>query len=280
MSDSSRREWSTLSRAPSLRPEPKVGLFSELPNLVRVEVEARERVLHDGYDLGLVREFCGRKDYREVLDLLQLLDSCAAELAFEAGPCRWIDVGARSWNYVAAIERFANARRRAGSEEPFHLTGIEIDGNARTPDGSTCAAYGRAHAGRVVAAARAGDGHGPTPRLEYEVTDFREWERSGSPAGVVSMLFPFVTAPPLLASGLPFEALDPTQLVLAAAGQLAAGGRLLTLHPSKAEADRMVSTVAASGAPLALRRVQRHQTKILPYWVKTQDRHAVVFERR
>lgn len=243
-----RRSPAGVARLPNER---KDTLFSHLRSPDRAVARLREQELCDHYELARLHGASSAMHYAENVALLDLLERTGVPLA-TGGALRAVDVGAGPFQYATALQRFL-VRGRTG---PVALTGVEIDGNGRYRDGTTRAAHGRAHA------ALAG------PGVEYRVDDFTCM--SLPELDFVSMLFPFLTAYPLLRWGLPLRVLQPRRLLERAADRLRSGGVLLVVNQTGAEFDRL--RLLMRGLPLRLEHASSWQTTLVPYAERTADR--------
>lgn len=270
---------------PRLQREPKERLFGDLDAAARREAEALERDLRQRYRLQRLRDACSRREYRDIVDLCCALDrlgatpAAAAALAASLGgdgerPLRLVDVGAQTWSYVGALERWVRTRR-VDDDAPIEITGVEVDGRMRGRDGATCEAHGRAQARRAVDAAAQASGESSPLLCRYETLDFRRW--SGPPQDVVTMLYPFLSRYPLLDWGLPLGLFDPAGLVCQAAAALRPGGLLISMHQNDDELRRMLAVVEAAAPGLQLVATQPHRTKLVSYWPRTQGRQVGLF---
>ncbi|MBK8098161.1 MAG: class I SAM-dependent methyltransferase [Planctomycetes bacterium] len=233
--------------------EGKDQLFGHLAAGERQAAARRERELCDRYELARLRGTSSQLHYAENVALLDLLERSAVPLAGKVGRVfHAVDVGSGPFQYATALQRFL---ARAGGGW-VALTGVEIDGHGRYPDGSTRAAHGRAHA------SLAGAG------VEYQVDDFT---RMSLPTqDFVSMLFPFLTAYPLLRWGLPLRVLQPRRLLERAAERLRPGGVLLVVNQTGAEFTRL--QMLLNGLPLRLECSSSWRTTLVPYAERTEDR--------
>jgi len=259
-----RRRLGPSLSTPRLAYEGKAGLFEYLEGSERSVAEVREAELLARYELDGLRGRSSRRDYRDSIDLLALLDSVEIDVL---GPVlRAVDIGAHSWSYVGALERFTTQRATAAGVEGIELVGIEVDGHGLCADGAA-----RCEHARTQAAATG------NPGVRYEVTDFRTWPGAGF--DLVTLLFPFLTRFPLLDWGLPLGMFDPNSVVDHAVEVLAPGGTLLTLHQTATERDLMLGHAARQGDRVEVVDVRPHRTKLVPHWPKTADRHAIRLRR-
>ena len=243
-----------------LQNERKDALFAHLPAREREQAWRREQELCDRYDLARLHGMSSLLHYAENVALLDLLERSAVPLAAPPDvPLRAIDVGSGPFPYATAMQRFLARAGGAG----VALTGVEIDGNGRYRDGTPRAAHGRAHA------ALAGQ------RVEYRVDDFTRMLLPTQ--DFVSMLFPFLTAYPLLRWGLPLRVLQPRRLLERAADRLRSGGVLLVVNQTEAEFVRLQRLM--NGLPLWLERSSSWRTSLVPYAEQTEDRFGSWWRR-
>ena len=97
---------------PELLSEPKAELFDYLQAEEAVHCELRHRELLDRYDLQPLRDRSTRIDYRDNLALLDGLERLfegvfpREESPLATRTPHAVDVGAKNWSYVYALERF------------------------------------------------------------------------------------------------------------------------------------------------------------------------------
>lgn len=263
--------------------EAKAGLFDYLDGEERVAVERREAELRDGYRLGSVLSRLSRRDHRDVIDRLEMLE-CARDAAgfeLQAGDgevLRVVDVGVQSWNYVAALSAFCATR--APSAGAFELDGIEIDAATRVAgpaaDGArhARAEYARGYA-RVAARGREAE----AGLVLYHAADFRRWRpRAPGRVDAVTMFFPFVTRYACADWGLPPYLFDPEAVVARALEILRPEGLMLSVHQTAAECARMRELVEAADGGEVVGEIG-YARKHVAYWPKTAGRRILVSRR-
>jgi hypothetical protein len=166
-----------------------------------------------------------RATREEVLGTLDLLDRIPAA-ALGALPslrrARALDVGARNWRYAGALSAWL--RDRLPGAAAIEVDGVELDAYRLYADLRTRVSYGR-HFARACSDARA--------RFTYHAGDIRDWRE---PADLVTWLFPFVSAGPHRAWGLPPRLFDPEGAFRHVAGAiLRPGGRLVVANQGEWE---------------------------------------------
>lgn len=176
------------------------------------------------YDLSAVVREASRQRTLETLSYLEWLDHFASleptlfQQAFRTsgGAFRWLDVGAKNWAYVAALNAFI----RAHTEKPFRLDGVELDPNRRYTDFRTRRQYAEAFAQCI-------------PEAHYHPGDILHWRQ---PARIISHFLPFVLTDPLLAWGLPASHFQPQAMLDHLLTLLEPGGVLVIVNQGEAEA--------------------------------------------
>lgn len=209
----------------------KDELFRDDP-VARGQMEALEA----RYALATVQKAASRERYLETLSCLAWLD-----FAFEQAPgwfesrrdsVRWLDVGAKNWAYVGALEVFTRARL----SETFQLDGIELDPYRRYANLHTRADYARAFIREI-------------PQARYHEGNVLDWRES---AEVISHFLPFVFPTPLLAWGLPLDEFRPEALLRYTCGLLSPGGVMLIVNQGPDEAEAQQALLAAVQPDFAL----------------------------
>lgn len=246
--------------APALENEDKVRLFDDLDTEQGRTCTNREAGLRAAYGLDRLRGHSTRRDYRENLYLLDLLDRLSDARHLARGDLCAIDVGAKSWTYVTALERFFAARCSGAVE----LHGIEIDGHGIYPDLHSRADHARAHAAATG-----------NPRVHYQVADFADCGLRN--VDVVSMFFPFVTRYALLRWGLPVHLFRPEALFAKAVEVLRPGGVMVVLNQTADEKARTLQLAGRAGAELVR---EMFAASCLPlHRTATQDRWATLWRK-
>jgi hypothetical protein len=169
--------------------------------------------------------------------------------AGEAQPrgCVMADVGCASFWYVAALQAFFRPRR---------LTGYELEAFRRYADGHTRGDYARGYAS-------------VWPETEFKGEDYRLVRE---PADLITCWFPFVTADPTLAWGLPLNLLKPNELLSRIAANLSIRGGFFMVNHGPDEAQIAADHCTAAGLtrrwlwmdPQPLR--PRPQPPVASYW--------------
>lgn len=252
-----RRRRAVSRGLPQLPREPMPRLFDFLDGHERVAAERRETDLRERFDLAALRRRSTRREYREALDLLEVLDSIEQHLP-RAETLDVVDVGARNWSYVGALDRFFLTRA-----DRVRITGVEVDGHPVYTDGFARCDYARAYA-RATG----------NPDVRYEVADFRGW--SGGPVDVVTMLYPFVTRYALLAWGLPLGLFDPAAVVRRAVDVLRPGGALVAVHQTMEERVAMLDLLAQEAGGVEILAAEHDPPRLVAHRVASADRQIVV----
>ena len=172
------------------------------------------------YDLHAFRATCTRQRYLETLTHLEFLEQLMGTQPLPSAggrPLQWLDVGAKNWSYVQALDAFAASRT-----PNYQLTGIELDPGRRYADFRCRADYARAFMASL-------------PRTRYRAGDVMAHHARYD---VITVLLPFVFADPLLAWGLPLRHFDPLAMLAHAVSLLNDDGVLLILNQGKAESVR------------------------------------------
>ena len=260
----SRLRWSR--GALGLAHENKAGLFDWLAAPHRAAAARREGQLRERYCLAALSACSSRLHYAENLALLDAFEPLLARLRLPVGPddvLRAADVGSGLFQYATALHRIL-ARSGVGDRRRVILRGIEVDGHGIYRDLHSRADHARAHA-----ALASGD-------VSFEVADFigvRLPEQD-----VVTMLFPFLTAYPLLQWGLPLGLHRPRRLLRRAVQLLRVGGLLVVANQTEDEFRRLRQLLRDQ--PVELVEVRALATQLVPYSDRTADRHGSVWVRR
>lgn len=208
------------------------------------------------YDLGDLAQRASALRYREVLTYLHWLEHCvqSAPESFSrlarttSTTVRWLDVGAKNWAYVDALDTFV---QRHFPKHDYRVDGLELDPHRRYADFRT-----RAQAARAFCA--------PLPRVQYHAGNALDWT---APATIVSQFLPFVYPEPLLAWGLPMRYFQPRMLLDHLLARLPAHGILVVVNQGEVEAEAQAElfTAAAQQESLHYQCVGTLPTPLLNY---------------
>lgn len=214
-----------------LRNEPKDNLFSDLAPDERLSAEVGARHLLVTYRLHTLYAASTRRNYRENLFYLEMLERALSEVAVELPPgvCA-ADVGCSHWFYVKALHALLTWRG-AGQPRTVHLDGFEVD------------------AFRVYADLRSRYDHAQfhldsLPGVRYMTTAF-----TAQPGryDLVTLLFPFVFRRDALEWGLPHYLFRPLELLADAWRSVRPGGTLIVVNQGEAEHREQQALLAETG---------------------------------
>lgn len=210
------RSWrNSLGLSLSQRLRASRGEFRERPcgRLVRVDarIDGRIQALQRRYAMRFESTLNARTSLNNYayLELLDRAFDAAGETAPRPG--RLTDVGCASFWYAAALHAFFR---------PGELAGFEIEGYRRFWNGHTRADYARGYAGAL-------------PGGRFVAADYGSVD---APADLISCWYPFLTAAPLLAWGLPLKLLKPVELFESIGRNLVPGGAVLLVNHGQREA--------------------------------------------
>lgn len=220
------------SRGDAVLPrEDPAGLYAWLPADARAAARQHADELGRRHDLAALAARSTCAVFAHNLDLLDRLEALTRGVAppdAGDGPLRALDVGSGDFHYATALQRFLAGPCSAG--RPVELVGVELDGHGIYRDGHSRADHARAHA------ALAG------PGVSFVVGDVARLALP--PQHVVTLLFPFVSAYPLLQWGLPLSRFRPRRLLRAAVAALRPGGWLVVANQTEAEFARLGALLA------------------------------------
>jgi hypothetical protein len=214
--------------------EPKDNLLADLP-----EALAKAEILHQRYDLSRLYRSATRQRTLETLSYLEWLDYLANlepgwfERAFQTEPFRWLDVGAKNWAYVEALQAFIRAR----TDAPFRLDGVELDPNRRYTNFRTR----RQYAEHFIQ---------PLPEARYHAGNILAWQQ---PTAIISHFLPFVFRDPLLDWGLPGQCFQPQAILSHVLSLLPPDGLLLIVNQGEDEAREQEALFQAVARHLPIR---------------------------
>lgn len=248
--------------------EGKADVFADRPTAARRDLEARAAALTRRFDLAALRDRSTVVAWTANLALLENLERLGAGRVVPTsadGLVRAIDIGAGDFHYATALHRWLAAD---GARPPrgVVLRGLEVDGHGIYRDGHSRADHARAHA---ALAARSGD------VVRYEVADATRLRLPGQ--DVVTMLFPFLAAYPVLRWGLPLSRFRPRRVVRAAVAALRPGGWLVVANQTGDEFARLRDLLR--GAPVELQCTAPFASDIVPWAARTADRIGSLWRR-
>jgi hypothetical protein len=229
------------------RAEAKDGLYDHLPPAERDRAEARAAELLAGYRLHALHGSSDRRNYRENLYYLDLLERClGASGADLPAAVRAVDIGVSHWFYVQAL--YAALRWwRCPSGRQVALTGHEVDAWRLHVDLRPRHDHALAHIGEM-------------PEVRYVPEGF-----TAQPGSFdwVSLLFPFVFPRDHVRWGLPRRLFSPDALLAAAWASVAPGGLMVIVNQGEAEhAAQRAMLEAANIAPAA---AFQHESPLYQY---------------
>ncbi len=184
---------------------------------------ARAQDLLVRYPLSSLQHRASAPRVLENLTYLEWLDAFdqAAPHVFSAlsqNAClNWLDVGAKNWAYVDALDAFAQKKVHSA----YRVDGVELDAHRRYKDFTT-----RSQAAKAYIK--------PLPNTQYHAMDALDWRRK---AHVISHFLPFVLKNPHLAWGLPLRYFQPQELLNHLLNLLEPGGVLLVVNQGEWEAE-------------------------------------------
>lgn len=259
--------WSRGAPKPAF--EDKREMFASRPAAERRALEARAAELTTRFVLADLHAASTRTTFANNLAWLENLGRLTAGLPVPASPdgvVRAVDVGSGDFHYATALHRWL-CLHEAGAPRDVVLRGIEVDGHGIYRDGHSRADHARAHA----ALAERWRGN-----VRYEVACAA---RARLPEqDVVSLLFPFLTAYPVLQWGLPLSRWRPRQLLQRAVRAVRPGGWLLVVNQTAAEWERLQRLLAAE--PVDLVRHESFATDLVAHAERTADRTGSLWQRR
>ncbi|MGE0200524.1 MAG: class I SAM-dependent methyltransferase [Candidatus Melainabacteria bacterium] len=167
----------------------------------------------------------------ETLTVLHHLETLLPDAPSAGGHVHWLDVGAKNWSYVQALDAFARVGLKAPS---VSLDGVEVDAYRRYTDGHCRLSYARAFCRHL-------------PDARYVVADIRDWpgRASGEGYDVVTCFLPFVFVEPHLAWGLPGNLFSPQAFLSRVLSLLKPGGVLIITNQGEDEASAQAALLAA-----------------------------------
>ena len=146
-------------------------------------------------------------------------------------PFRWLDVGAKNWAYVEALDGFLQrflpqpavmpTHPVLGETPSYRLDGVELDPHRRYTNLQT-----RAQAAQAFIQV--------LPYAAYHAGPIQHWQES---AQVISLFLPFVFEEPHLAWGLPLDYFAPQALLNHLLHLLEPGGLLIIVNQGDVEAE-------------------------------------------
>lgn len=181
--------------------------------------KAEEQRLIETYQLSALRQQCSRIRYIDTLNHLQFLERYLGGITLLAAqpstPLRWLDVGAKNWLYVKAIDYYLKHHGVVHHQ----IVGVEIDPNRLYVDGHTRQGHARSY---IV----------NDPHITYIAGDVMEHHDKYD---VISSFLPFIVPEPCLNWGLPLSKLQPQAMLSHLVDLLEPGGVLLIMNQDNDE---------------------------------------------
>jgi hypothetical protein len=244
---------------PELRNESKRDLFAFLGTKhERRAAEACEGRLRSRYRLKALQEASSRLDYGENLAVLEALERALGQENLPSA-LRVVDVGAKNWSTVCAVERFF--RHHGDQNRDVELDGVEIDAHGMYPDFHSRHDYALAYAAQTQ-----------NPKACYWAEDFLQFDRGGY--DVVLCMYPFLTRYALLQWGLPLHLFRPERFVERLVQTTRPGGLLVVFNQTDSERTRLHELLPRALAERA--RCVPIPTQLVHYGSRTQGRWATV----
>lgn len=198
-----------------------------------------------------VQTWIGEMDeelFRRNVLVLDWLDQFARQAGIFWQPGPWLDIGSKNFDYAYAFR----AVQEKGGSGHAPLTGIELDGYRVYRDWHSRYDYAMYHAGRT--------------RSTYIVGD--ALEEKLPVARIVTLLFPFVFAEPLLLWGLSPRAYRPQNLYERALTLTEPGGMLLITNQGEWEAEesrKLLQSCQDKNADLEIIEVGKMKCRVETY---------------
>lgn len=148
-------------------------------------------------------------------------------LAAESSTLHWLDVGAKNWSYVNALDAFI----RKHFPQPYRLDGVELDPHRRYLSGKTRGQSAKSYIGGLVNA-------------QYHAMDIRDWRLK---AQVITHFLPFLAPETHLAWGLPLQFYKPQAILTHLIKTLHPGGVLMVVNQGEWEAETQAQLFRAVG---------------------------------
>ncbi len=213
--------------------------YRETPskNLPSLSPAQKKRIttLQEKYRIDFASRF-NETNTRDNYTLLDLLDQFSAHWVPTPNQVV-VDVGSKNFVYAEVLEAFLH---------PKQLTGVEIDAYQLYQDGHTRASYAQFYLRDL-------------PHFRYLTGDYLQQKL---PCDGITMLYPFVTAEPLLRWQLPLACLQPAQLFAQVFANTATGGWMLMTNHWSEEWD--IATREASAAGWKLQKMIRYEPALEP----------------
>jgi hypothetical protein len=200
----------------------RIGSAGDLP-LANPDALASAQDLLVRYDLSSLQQRASVARVLENLTYLEWLDTFdqAAPDVFSAlshvDCLNWLDVGAKNWAYVDALDAFA--RQKVYSA--YRVDGVELDAHRRYQDFTTRSQVAKAYIEPLTSA-------------QYHAMDALHWRRK---AHIITQFLPFVSKNPHLAWGLPLRYFQPQGLLMHLLDLLQPDGVLLVVNQGEWEAE-------------------------------------------
>lgn len=200
---------------------PLAGPPEVLKSSPELALKAKHLLQH--YDLNRLPAKCNESRLLENLTYLEWLDGFlhnhlqAFQRLKDFSCLNWLDVGAKNWAYVDALDAFI----RQHFDTPYRLDGVELDPHRRYANLTTRAQAAESYTQTLANA-------------QYHEINALDWRRK---AHIISQFMPFVSPDPHLAWGLPLEYFQPIELLNHLLGLLEPGGLLVVVNQGEWEAE-------------------------------------------
>jgi len=232
-----------------LRNEPKDNLFGDLSPDERLIAEAGARRLLVAYRLHTLYTASTRRNYRENLFYLEMLERALREAIVDLPPAVYAaDVGCSHWFYVKALYGLLSWW---STDQPrtVYLDGFEVDAFRVYADLHSRYDHAQSHLGSL-------------PGVRYITTPFTT---QPGKYDLVTMLFPFVFRRDALEWGLPHYLFRPRELLAEVWHSVRPGGTLIVVNQGEAEHREQQALMAEAG--IKLTGAFRHDSLFVHYTI-------------